>query len=97
MGYNISHPKSEFISLGLTTFLYGALINPSRSAFLRADGDGLSANRIVLYAVYHHGGDDILYERAYTSTSHKDPPSVFPNAYGSHYGKSTSYDTRSLD
>jgi hypothetical protein len=69
----------------------------SSFAFLLADDDGLSANRIVLRSVFNHCGDDILSERVYTSKSRKDPPSVIPDVSGGHYGASTSYQTRSFD
>jgi hypothetical protein len=99
MGSSISLPKSELISLGLTTFLYGEPMNPTffSLAFLLDDDDGLSVNRIVLRSVSHHGGDIILSESVCASTPHKDPPSVILDASGGHYGASTFYQARSFD
>lgn len=66
-------------------------------AFLLADEDDLSAIRNILHSVFHHGGDDILCDRVYASTPHKDSPSVIPDASGCNYGASATYRPRSFD
>jgi hypothetical protein len=54
-------------------------------------------NRIILYFVFHHGGDDIVCERVNASTSHKDPPSVIPDASGGYCGASISCEACSFN
>jgi hypothetical protein len=98
MGHNTSLLMGELISLGLTTFLYGAPIDYNSHFYVPlGDDDGLSANRTILYSVCHQRGDDILFERAYASTSHKDPPGVIPDVSGGYNCASTFYRVRSYD
>lgn len=80
----ISLAKAELVSLGLTTFLYGASVwkslQCSRLAFALAN---MHANRIVCNALPHLDCGDVFQGGGgHPESAQQDPPSVVLDAHG---------------
>lgn len=77
----ISLAQAQFLSLGLTTFLYGASLR--KSLYLAFGQANMRTDRIVLHALPHHDcGDVFECVGGHPASAQQDPSSVDFDAPG---------------